>query len=68
MEVVRFTDYTYRSLSDVTIHKKEVVCITRKSTNCSTRRAFLEKAVVELIYKFDEKCKKYNGVLLKTCH
>ena len=26
------------------------MCIKRKSTNCSTRKAFLEKAVVELVY------------------
>ena len=31
-----------------------VHCI-RKSLNYSTRKAFLEKAVVELVYKFDEK-------------
>ena len=58
MEVVTFTDDTYRSLSDDTIimsssDKKEMVWIKRKSTNCSTRKAFLEKAVVELVHKFD---------------
>ena len=31
------------------------MCIKRKCTNCSAREAFLEKVVVELIYKFDEK-------------
>ena len=60
MEVGKFTDDTYWSLSDDTIiassfNKKEMVCIKRKSTNCSTRKAFLEKAVVELVYKFDER-------------
>ena len=60
MEVVKFTDDTYQSLSDDTIFtpsfdKKEMVFIRRKYTNCSTRKAFLEKAVVELVYKFDEK-------------
>ena len=60
LEVVTFTDDTYLSLSDDTIimsssDEKEKVCIKRKSTNCSTRKAFLEKAVVELVYKFDKK-------------
>ena len=60
MEVVKFTDDTDRSLSDDTIimsssDKKELVCIKRKPTSCSTRKRFLEKAVVELVYKFDEK-------------
>ena len=59
MEVVKFTNNTYRSLSDDTVitsssDKKEMVCIKRKSTN-SSRKAFLEKAVVELVYKFDQK-------------
>ena len=57
MEVVKFTDDTYRSLSDDTIimsssNKKEW-CALKGS--CSTRKAFLEKAMVELVYKFDEK-------------
>ena len=48
MEVLKFTDETYRSLSDNTIitsssDKKEMVCIKKKSTNCSTRKAFLRK-------------------------
>ena len=48
MEVIKFTDDTYRSLSDDTIitsssDKKERVCIKRKCSNCSTRKAFLEK-------------------------
>ena len=60
MEVVKFTDDTYRSLSDDNIItsssvKKGMVCIKRKTTNCSTRNAFVEKAVVEVIYKFDKK-------------
>ena len=54
MEVVKFTHNTYQSLSDDTIitsssDKKDMVCIKRKSTNCSTRIAFLEKAVVKLV-------------------
>ena len=54
-EVVKFKDDTYRSLSDNTIitsssDKKEMVCIKRKSTNCSTRKVFLENPVVELVY------------------
>ena len=53
MEVVKFTNDPYRSLSDDTIitsssHNKEMVCIQR---NRSTRKAFLEKVV----NKFDEK-------------
>ena len=57
MEVVKFTDDTYRSLGDDAIitsssDKNEMVCIKRKSTNCSTTTAFLEKAVVS---KFNEK-------------
>ena len=60
MEVVKFTDDTYGSLSDDTIitsssDTKEMVYIKRKSTNCSTRKAFLEKAVVELAYNFNKK-------------
>ena len=59
MEVVKLIDDTYWSLSDDTIimpssDKKEMVSIKRKSTNYSTRKAFLEKAVVKLVYKFDE--------------
>ena len=60
MEVVKFTDDSYRFLSDDTIimsscDKKKMVCIKRKSTNFSTSKAFLEKAEVELVYKFDKK-------------
>ena len=60
MEVVKFTDDTYQSLSDDIIitspfHKNVMVCIKWKSTICSTRKAFPEKAVVELVYKFGEK-------------
>ena len=60
MEVVKFTYNTYRSFSDDTIitsssDKKEMVQIERKFTNCSTRKLFLVRAVVELVYTFDEK-------------
>ena len=52
LEVVEFTDDTYWSYSNYTTimsssDKNEMVRIKRKSTNCSTRKAFLEKAVVK---------------------
>ena len=34
---------------------KDMVCTKRKSTKSSTRKKFLEKAVLELVHKFDEK-------------
>ena len=57
MEVVKFTDDTYRSLSNDTIitsssDKNEMVCIKRKSTK--RRKAFLEKAVVMQVVKVKE--------------
>ena len=60
MEVVKFADDTYQSMNDDTIitpssDKNDKVCIKSKSTNCSTSKVFLEKAVVELVYKFDKK-------------
>ena len=55
MELVNFTDDTYQSLSNDTIttssSDKGMVCIKRKCTNCSTRKAFLEKVVVELVLR-----------------
>ena len=32
----------------------KMVCIKKKCTTCSTTTAFLEKAVVELVYKLDD--------------
>ena len=60
MEVVKFTDGTYRSLGDDAMitsssDKNEMVCIKRKSTNCSTMTAFLENSSGKLVYKFNEK-------------
>ena len=57
MELVKFNDDTYHDDSIITSSsdKKGMVYIKRKCTNCSTRKAFLEKGVVELIYIFDVK-------------
>ena len=56
MELVKFTDNTYRSLSNDTI----VTSSSDKREWCALkgnvlRKAFREKVVVELVYKLDEK-------------
>ena len=48
----KFTKDTYWSLSNNTIITSS--SDKRECTNCSTRKAFPEKLVVELVYKFDE--------------
>ena len=54
MEVVKFTNDTYRSLSDNIItsfsDKKEIVCIIAQQG-----KRFWRKQVVELVYKLYEK-------------
>ena len=53
MEQVKFTDDTYRSLSNDTIitssSDKREWCFKKKCTNCLIRKVFLEKVVVYLV-------------------
>ena len=56
MELVKFTDDTYRSLSNDTIitsssADKREWCALKGNVLTAPRKAFLEKVVVELVYK-----------------
>ena len=65
MELLKFTDDTYCDDS-ITMSSSDKKCIKRKCINCSTRKAFLEKGVVELIYIFDKKSYREGESIAKV--
>ena len=68
MEVLRVLMTLTNSLAIITSSsdKKEMVCIKRKSFNCSTRKEFLEKAVVNFDEKSYRECLKIAKSMIKN--
>ena len=73
LEVGKFTNNTYQFLSDNTLitsssDKNKMVCIKRKSTNCSTRKPFLGKAMKGRLLKYDLKKKWSTNIMCGHQH
>ena len=57
MTVTNGTGKVYRGYLPVSLSNNTIITSSsdkRECTKCSTRKAFPEKLVVELVYKFDE--------------